>query len=180
MGFQTQSYLYRCPAQLQHERGSLHIAATHHQSVAVNDTVWRSFSETLSDKFFKFHIMIPPFFAFEHKKALSQYYISLGRTINKPVVPPKFGYNPHFPAQDKFRCHISVTGEPGEAYYYFSSQLKDGLGIFSIKARTDRLLSENPRCLLFLIIAFVFNFYYYTTKFDRCQDFIFEFNQFLK
>ena len=119
--------------------------------------------------------MIPPFFAFEHKKALSQYYISLGRTINKPVVPPKFGYNPHFPAQDKFRCHISVTGEPGEAYYYFSSQLKDGLGIFSIKARTDRLLSENPRCLLFLIIAFVFNFYYYTTKFDRCQDFIYQY-----
>ena len=119
--------------------------------------------------------MIPPFFAFEHKKALSQYYISLGRTINKSVVPPKFGYNPHFPAQDKFRCHISVTGEPGEAYYYFSSQLKDGLGIFSIKARTDRLLSENPRCLLFLIIAFVFNFYYYTTKFDRCQDFIYQY-----
>ena len=119
--------------------------------------------------------MIPPFFAFEHKKALSQYYISLGRTINKPVVPPKFGYNPHFPAQDKFRCHISVTGEPGEAYYYFSSQLKDGLGIFSIKARTDRLLSENRRCLLFLIIAFVFNFYYYTTKFDRCQDFVYQY-----
>ena len=74
------------------------------------------------------------------------------------VVPPKFGYAPRLPAQDSVRCHISVTGEPGEAYWYFSLQLKDGLGIFSIKARTGRLLSENPRCLLFLIIAFVFGF----------------------
>jgi len=109
---------------------------------------------------------------FEHKKALSQYYISLGRTINKSVVPPKFGYNPHFPAQDKFRCHISVTGEPGKAYCYFSSQLKDGLGIFSIKARTNRLLSENPRCLLFLIIAFVLNFADYTIRLSNCQGFV--------
>ncbi len=59
----------------------------------------------------------------------------------------------------RLRCHISVTGEPGEAYCYFGPQLKDGLGILSIKARTGRLLSENPGCLLLLIIAFVFVFY---------------------
>ena len=51
----------------------------------------------------------------------------------------------------------------------FGSQLKDGLGIRSIKACTDRLLSANPGCLLFLIIAFVFSFRIYTTIADGCQ-----------
>ena len=82
--------------------------------------------------------------------------------MNKSVVPPKFGYDPHSLAQGNSRCLISITGEPDEAYCYFRSQLKDGFSILSIKARTDRLLSENPRCLLFLITAFAFNLIYYT------------------
>jgi hypothetical protein len=53
---------------------------------------------------------------------------------------------------------FSVTGEPGEAYYYFGPQLKGGLGISSIKAHTNRLLSEYPKCLLFLIVALCIQF----------------------
>ena len=41
---------------------------------------------------------------------------------------------------------------------YFGPQLKEGLGISSIKARTNRLLSEYPKCLLFLILALCIQF----------------------
>ena len=41
----------------------------------------------------------------------------------------------------KFQCLISVTGDPGESYYGFSSLLQDGFGIRFAKARTSRLLS---------------------------------------
>ena len=40
-----------------------------------------------------------------------------------------------------FQCLISVTGDPGESYYGFSSLLQDGFGIRFAKARTSRLLS---------------------------------------
>ena len=49
-----------------------------------------------------------------------------------------------------------MTGEPGAAYCYFGAQLQEGLGIPEIKARSNRLLSENSKMLTISYHSFLY------------------------
>ena len=50
-----------------------------------------------------------------------------------------------------------MTGEPGVAYYCFSTQLKEGFGIFSIKACTNRLLPVKSKMLTISDHSFLYS-----------------------